>query len=117
MIAYIIRMRCTLHVLLLVSLAWTGCETTARNESPDRDSPEGRLARVFEPIVPPANITHPGTKVSLDELVAPLLPTDMENKWLRIPWRTDVLVARREAAQQGKPIFMWMMDGDPLGCT
>ena len=34
-----------------------------------------------------------------------------------IPWRTDLWEARREAAAAGKPIFLWEMDGHPLGCT
>ncbi|MFT4548117.1 MAG: hypothetical protein ACI8XO_004822 [Verrucomicrobiales bacterium] len=34
-----------------------------------------------------------------------------------IPWRTDLWEARREAAVAGKPIFLWEMDGHPLGCT
>jgi hypothetical protein len=34
-----------------------------------------------------------------------------------IPWRTDLWQARREAAAAGKPIFLWEMDGHPLGCT
>ncbi len=37
--------------------------------------------------------------------------------WLKIPWRYDLLSARREAAEQGKPILMWIMNGSPLGCT
>ena len=28
-----------------------------------------------------------------------------------------VLEARQEAAKQKKPIFIWAMDGHPLGCT
>jgi hypothetical protein len=34
-----------------------------------------------------------------------------------IPWRTDLWEARREAAAAGKPIYLWEMDGHPLGCT
>lgn len=52
-----------------------------------------------------------------DECVAPLLPSAAENRWLEIPWRSDLLRARREANAEGKPIFMWLMDGNPLGCT
>ena len=82
------------------------------------DSPRSRrLAKRFEQISPRRKVENGGTEVSLAERIAPLLPTDKENKWLQIPWRTDVLAARREAARQGKPIFMWLMDGDPLGCT
>lgn len=53
----------------------------------------------------------------LDREVARILPTRDEDRWLEIPWHTDLLAARREAGQTGRPLFMWLMDGDPLGCT
>ena len=37
--------------------------------------------------------------------------------WLSIPWRTSLLDAQRKAARDQKPIFIWAMDGHPLGCT
>lgn len=37
--------------------------------------------------------------------------------WRTIPWRIDLLLAQREAAAQHKPLFLWAMDGHPLGCT
>ena len=54
---------------------------------------------------------------SLDEKISPLLPKPEEERWLQIPWRSDFAVARSEANRAGKPIFLWMMDGNPLGCT
>ena len=36
--------------------------------------------------------------------------------WLSIPWKTNLLEARAAAAEQKKPIFIWSMDGHPLGC-
>jgi hypothetical protein len=47
-------------------------------------------------------------------LTIPPLATD---GWRSIPWRTDLWEARREAAAKGKPLFLWEMDGHPLGCT
>ena len=41
----------------------------------------------------------------------------LEVKWQEIPWQTDLWAARRMAAEQGKPIFLWAMNGNPLGCT
>lgn len=49
--------------------------------------------------------------------IAEVLPTAQEEKWLRIPWRTNLASARQEAQRQGKPIFMWIMNGHPFGCT
>jgi hypothetical protein len=37
--------------------------------------------------------------------------------WRTIPWKTSMLDAQAAAAREGKPIFIWAMDGHPLGCT
>ena len=37
--------------------------------------------------------------------------------WRTIPWKISLMDARRAAAKAGKPIFIWAMDGHPLGCT
>ena len=50
------------------------------------------------------------------ELQARLAP-DPDAIWRRIPWRIELLAAQREAAAQQKPLFIWAMDGHPLGCT
>jgi hypothetical protein len=55
--------------------------------------------------------------LTLDARIAAIRPTADEDRWLQIPWRSDLLQARQEADQAGKPLFMWLMDGDPLGCT
>jgi hypothetical protein len=38
-------------------------------------------------------------------------------KWQTIPWKVDLLEAREAAAGAGKPLFIWSMNGHPLGCT
>ena len=45
-----------------------------------------------------------------------LQPTGAE-VWRTIPWKTAMLDAQATAAKEGKPIFIWAMDGHPLGCT
>ena len=40
-----------------------------------------------------------------------------DEPWRSIPWKIDLLDAQRAAAKQQKPIFIWAMDGHPLGCT
>ncbi len=40
-----------------------------------------------------------------------------EERWTAIPWETDLWVARRRAEEANKPIFMWAMNGNPLGCV
>ena len=37
--------------------------------------------------------------------------------WRTIPWKIDLLDAQQLAASENKPIFIWAMDGHPLGCT
>ncbi len=49
------------------------------------------------------------------KLHAELVPG--EETWKTIPWQTDLLAAQRLAAEQKKLIFIWAMDGHPLGCT
>ena len=40
-----------------------------------------------------------------------------DKPWRTIPWKTAILDAQATAARQTKPIFIWAMDGHPLGCT
>jgi len=40
-----------------------------------------------------------------------------KEKWREINWRHDLWDARTESAKVGKPIFIWAMNGDPLGCV
>ena len=50
---------------------------------------------------------------SLVKLLSP--PEDAP--WRTIPWKVSVLDAQGIAAKEKKPIFIWAMDGHPLGCT
>jgi hypothetical protein len=45
------------------------------------------------------------------------LQPSRDELWRTIPWKIDLLDAQQAAADQGKPIFIWSMDGHPLGCT
>ena len=45
------------------------------------------------------------------------LQPEPDQPWRTIPWRISLLEAQAAAAEQGKPIFIWAMDGHPLGCT
>jgi hypothetical protein len=50
-------------------------------------------------------------------VITEILPKVEETVWLQIGWRTDLWEARREAAKSKKPIYLWEMDGHPLGCV
>jgi hypothetical protein len=64
-------------------------------------------ARAVEPISPDQFAT----------IQALIKPGPDEDRWGSIPWLTDLWQAREIAAEQGKPILLWEMDGNPLGCT
>ena len=51
------------------------------------------------------------------KLHALIKPQAGEDQWLQIPWQTNLWEARKKAAAEGKPILLWEMDGNPLGCT
>src|SRR5437588_12525956 len=63
---------------------------------------------------PQAAPIDPGT---FEATLALIRPTPEERKWAAIPWQTDLWAARRLALETGKPIFAWMMNGNPLGCV
>ncbi len=45
------------------------------------------------------------------------LQVGKDKPWRTIPWKTTMLDAQRSASEEAKPIFIWAMDGHPLGCT
>jgi hypothetical protein len=46
-----------------------------------------------------------------------LTAASAEEKWRQIPWEPDLWRGRITAAEEGKPLFIWAMNGDPLGCV
>ncbi len=56
------------------------------------------------------------TEDEFDALQHSLQPTGKET-WRTIPWEISILKAQKRAAQQQKLLFIWAMDGHPLGCT
>jgi hypothetical protein len=42
-------------------------------------------------------------------------PQRGEWKFADIPWEVTVYEARKKAAEEGKPLFLWHMAGEPLG--
>ncbi|WP_309706894.1 hypothetical protein [Armatimonas sp.] len=54
---------------------------------------------------------------TLDQKMKVVLPTSEEELWLQIPWRTNIMAARLEAQRTRKPLYLWIMNGNPLGCV
>ncbi len=46
-----------------------------------------------------------------------LLQPPADEPWRTIPWKIALLDAQKNAVAENKPIFIWAMDGHPLGCT
>lgn len=63
-----------------------------------------------------AAVTGPVTQTEFESLHSALQPTG-EETWRSIPWETSVLKAQARAGAEKKPLFIWAMDGHPLGCT
>lgn len=53
----------------------------------------------------------------LHQMIEDLMPTAAEERYLSIPWRQDLTAARDEAQRTGRPLFLWIMNGHPLGCV
>ena len=61
--------------------------------------------------------TRPLDPASFRDALAFITPQPDDMKWASIPWQTDLWEARKLAAEKDKPIFAWMMNGNPLGCV
>ncbi len=44
-------------------------------------------------------------------------PRKEELRWTEIPWEINLWEARQKASRQNQPLFIWAMNGNPLGCT
>ena len=44
-------------------------------------------------------------------------PKPQTERWTEVQWETDLWPARQRAAQEGKPLFIWAMNGHPVGCV
>lgn len=40
-----------------------------------------------------------------------------DEPWKTIPWKISLIEAQQEASESKKPLFIWAMDGHPMGCT
>lgn len=56
------------------------------------------------------------TESEFQRLHKALQPTP-DSPWRSIPWKISLLDAQHTAVKENKPIFIWAMDGHPLGCT
>jgi hypothetical protein len=74
----------------------------------------GLIACLALPAAEPAPSISPA---QFKEVFTLVKPAKDEDKWAQIPWQVNLWEARKLAAEKGKPILLWEMDGHPLGCT
>jgi hypothetical protein len=73
---------------------------------PGRSRADGPKAEDAAPGLTPAHFDE------LRSLIKPL-PGGFDD----LPWMTDLWEARKKAAEEGKPLLVWVGDGHPLGWT
>ncbi len=63
-------------------------------------------------------ITNPAPALT-DETFEALFEVCQPQKeyWTDIPWIGELWKGRQKAACEEKPLFIWAMNGHPLGCT
>jgi hypothetical protein len=61
----------------------------------------------------------PGRTVrnSFEENFALVKASPGEARWDEIEWTTSLWEGRKRAAAEGKPLFIWAANGNPLGLT
>ena len=46
-----------------------------------------------------------------------IVPDKTEEKWRQVPWIPGLWQGIKTAEKANKPMFIWAMNGDPLGCV
>ena len=54
---------------------------------------------------------------SFGETLARIVPQAEETLYEEIEWRSTLSAAVNEAVEEGKPVLVWAMNGDPCGFT
>jgi hypothetical protein len=58
----------------------------------------------------------PASPDRMEEVHRLVKPQPGESRWMEVPWLTSVWGARRQAAAEGKPVFIWAgSGGGPIG--
>ena len=62
-----------------------------------------------QPTKPPAD--------AFDKLHQLMAPGPNDSQWMQVPWMpsSNIYAARKKAAEEGKPLLLWYMAGEPLG--
>ncbi|HKB36066.1 MAG TPA: hypothetical protein VKD72_06405 [Gemmataceae bacterium] len=54
---------------------------------------------------------------SFDQIHKLMAPGPNDSQWMQVSWMpsTNIYAARKKAAEEGKPLLLWYMAGEPLG--
>lgn len=56
-------------------------------------------------------------RATYDEIREHVLPTEDEERWTEIPWRSTFWDGIQDAREKDRPVVLWAMNGHPLGCV
>jgi len=59
----------------------------------------------------------PTNEAEFRRLFDSIWPSGKEEKWRRTAWLPSIWTGIQRAKEQERPIFLWAMNGDPLGCV
>ena len=59
----------------------------------------------------------PKSEAAVQKLIDSIFPAADEEKWRQTPWVPSIATGRRIAQERKRPLFIWAMNGDPLGCV
>ena len=65
-------------------------------------------------------LLNPPPELSIDtfaQLFERCRPKSAGERWTQIPWIGELWNGRKRAAEDSKPLFIWAMNGHPLGCV
>lgn len=57
------------------------------------------------------------TKEDFGSVYEFVLPSAEESEWREVPWIPSLWEGIEAAKKADKPMFIWAMNGDPLGCV
>ena len=80
--------------------------------------PDAARVEVTLPSAQPAGLQTAAPEIDpakFDVLFASIKPVASELRWLEIPWLGTLREGRQAAATAKKPMFLWAMNGHPLG--
>ena len=73
------------------------------------------LLIAWQPATPRLAAQDVITAKNFAQMFEMIKPTAAESTWAQISWIIDLNEARKKAAAEGKPLFVWTMAGEPLG--